>query len=545
MYKYLIKISKIKIISAYFIFSFMLVLVSLSFLGCDNTDKKLFKIPDLFQEEKAPFYNMETQDYMTVMVGTGDHFNITYTKDKFSDIEIENSITKVVEGLNQIYKKTGSLPEEQIDIYIFSDENISDFRTNKNRIFYSISDIESEGYLKDLLQGYFDFSNPSIVLGLAGFIEEKLYDIHELKEFFSVEENLRLLDLFAPRFMKEWNEKDEYEIAEIIAVDLVKFIIQEHGLQSLYDINESLKNDWLKEIGSSLIYKANDVKYDNYTYVEKDNYIEIHTEDASYFIEKTKYFNTSTQIENLITTQIKWKKELREYVKTFAPNYYSTHDLEMKINYNLKQRNSYKEIHHVINNSINLLDIDIAVYHELGHIFFPSAYTRIVNSSPMKVEGIAEYISFIICPYSQYRAEYLNVIKEDGIHTDFLPYGENVKRYYERYWKDSDNSDEEINWEYLIDAFAISTLKNEYHPTSSRVSQSIEEIRVFHGRELKGETEGSELTYIQSCSFISYLCNQYSFEMVLDYCTTLKTCEEVFQKSYEELKMDWINYLER
>lgn len=102
MYKYLIKISQVKIISAYFIFPLMLVLVSLNFLGCENTEKKLFKMPDSFLEEKAPFYDMETQDYMTVMTGIGNHFNITYTKDKFNNTEIENSIIKVVEGF--LYK---------------------------------------------------------------------------------------------------------------------------------------------------------------------------------------------------------------------------------------------------------------------------------------------------------------------------------------------------------------------------------------------------------------------------------------------------------
>lgn len=204
--------------------------------------------------------------------------------------------------------------------------------------------------------------------------------------------------------------------------------------------------------------------------------------------------------------------------------------------YNINKRNSPWESNTANSNSITVLNDDGAVFHELGHIFFPSP----VRSGNMKGDGIADYVSLILCPYDMRREPYSNIIFEDRTHDEYLPYGESVKLYYERYCKKDDYSNSEINMEYLIDALAITTLKKEYFSELTTFSTSIDDAY-----KIKSDIEGNELTYIQSCSFIIYLCNRYSFDTVLSYCTTLKTCEDVFQKDYEVLKEEWLDYLER
>lgn len=158
----------------------------------------------------------------------------------------------------------------------------------------------------------------------------------------------------------------------------------------------------------------------------------------------------------------------------------------------------------------------------------------------MKSDGIADYASLILCPYDRRREWYSNIILEDRNHDKYLPYGESVKLYYEGYCKKDNYSNSEINIEYLIDALAIATLKKEYFSELYPFSKSINDVY-----KIESDIEGNELTYIQSCSFISYLCKGYSFDTVLSYCTTSNTCEEVFQKGYEELKHEWLDYLER
>ena len=57
--------------------------------------------------------------------------------------------------------------------------------------------------------------------------------------------------------------------------------------------------------------------------------------------------------------------------------------------------------------------------------------------------------------------------------------------------------------------------------------------------------EGNELTYFQANSFLAYLADFYSIEDVIKFYTTDLNIEDVFQKTYAELKAEWIAYLER
>lgn len=507
-----------------------------SFSGCNKKSTEPFEIPTSFQEQKSQFYDSENQDNMTIMVGETKHYSLTFAKDGFSNDETEDIKVKIATTLNQIYKKSKTLPKENIEVYVFPDSKFQGFNSNENKVFCSTSDIENEDYQYKLVQSYFGIFDPCISLGLTGYINDKEYDSNGIKSYFSKEENIELLHLFGPRFMKDWNEKEDYEIAEMTAISLTKFIIQEKGIKQLTDIDETVKNAWLKEIGSPFTYRDNDIKYDNFEYIQSEDHVKIFTDDARYNIDKTEFFNTTKQVENLVVSQIKWKKELKEYLQIHAPEYYNSHDLDMTIPYILKKRNSPEESNNADNNIITVLNVDDAVFHELGHIFFPSP----LRSGNMKRDGIAEYVSLILCPYDLRRERYSNIILEDRNHDEYLPYGESVKLYYEGYCKKDNYSNSEINIEYLIDALAIATLKKEYFSELYTFSKSINDVY-----KIESDIEGNELTYIQSCSFTSYLCNRYSFDTVLNYCTTLKTCKDVFQKDYEELKEEWLDYLER
>jgi len=510
--------------------------LSFSFIGCNKKSTEPFDIPTSFQEQKSQFYDSDIQDNMTIMVGETKHYSLTFAKDGFSNDETEGIKVKIAGTLNQIYKKSKVLPKENIDVYVFPDSKFQGFNSNGNKVFCSNSDLENGDYQYQLVQSYFGIFDPCISLGLTGYINGKEYDSDILKTYFSKEENIELLHLFGPRFMKDWNEKEDYEIAEMTAISLTKFIIQEKGIQELTDIDETVKNTWLKEIGSPFTYRENDIKYDNFQYTQSENHVKIFTDDARYNIDKTELFNTAKQVENLVVTQIKWKKELKEYLQLHAPKYYNSHDLDMTISYILKKRNSSEESNYAVNNVITVLNADGAVFHELGHVFFPLS----LPLANMKGDGIAEYISLILCPYEQRREPYSMIIFEDGVHDEYIPYGESVKLYYEGYCKKDNYSNSEINIEYLIDALAIATLKKEYFSELYPFSKSINDVY-----KIESDIEGNELTYIQSCSFISYLCKGYSFDTVLSYCTTSNTCEEVFQKGYEELKHEWLDYLER
>lgn len=524
----------------YIILTLVVVGVLFSFIGCNKKSNEPIDIPTSFQEQKSKFYDSEIQDNMIIMVGETKHYNLTFSKDGFDDNETEDIKAKIAATLNQIYKKTKTLPKEKIDVYVFPDSKFQGFNSNENKVFCSTSDIENKDYQYQLVQSYFGIFDPCISLGLTGYINDKEYDNNVLKAYFSKEENIELLHLFGPRFMKDWNEKEDYEIAEMTAIALTKFIIQEKGAKQLTDIDHTVKNAWLKEIGSPFTYLENETKYDNFKYIQGEDQLKIYTDDAMYHIDKIEYFNTSRQVENLIITQIKWKKELKEYLQTQAPEYYNSHDLDMTISYRLTKRNSPEEMNNANDNCITVLNNDYMVFHELGHIFFPPPFAS------MKGDGIAEYVSLILCPYDMRRESYVNIIYEDRIHGEYLPYekylpyDESVKLYYEGYCKKDDYSSSEINREYLIDALAIATLKKEYFSEVRTFSQSIDEVY-----KIESDIEGNELTYIQSCSFISYLFNQYSFDTVLKYCTTLKTCKDVFLKDYKELKEEWLDYLER
>lgn len=506
--------------------------------SCSSKETNPFIVPVSFQEELSQFYDSMLQDKMVVMIGETDNFSLVYTKNGFGDDEIENLKKQLVHDLNQIYKKTKQLPKEPIVIYAFPNEKSIGLYSNENKVFCSMADIENNSYLYQLVQSYFDINNPCISLGLTGYLNDKEYDAKLLKKYFSNEENLELLHLFGPRFYKEWNGQEEYEMAEMTAISLTEFILKEYGFKQLTSVGEEVKNAWVAQIGSPLTYQENGTNYDNYQYTQREGELGITTEDAYYSINLTKYFNTSKQVEDLILTQIKWKKELKEYLKIHAPEYYSTNNLDMKISYRLEKRKSSEQHNTGKNGQIRILNTDDTVFHELGHIYFPPDVNQFMLS-----DGIAEYVSLILCPYDQRRKIYSAILFEDKAHDILLPYSETVKLYYDKY--SDEYTEDKINMEYLIDALALATIKGEYYSKLSSFSQSISEVYKMGKSKTRVEDEGYELTYIQSCSFASFLINQYSLDKVLIFGTSSKSYQEVFKTDYEILKAEWLNYLER
>lgn len=82
----------------------------------------------------------------------------------------------------------------------------------------------------------------------------------------------------------------------------------------------------------------------------------------------------------------------------------------------------------------------------------------------------------------------------------YCPYGERVKSYYERCCKEKNDSSNEVDMEFLIDALSITTIKKEYFSEVPALSKSIADV--YH---INQDIAGYELTYIQSCPFIAYL----------------------------------------
>jgi len=48
------------------------------------------------------------------------------------------------------------------------------------------------------------------------------------------------------------------------------------------------------------------------------------------------------------------------------------------------------------------------------------------------------------------------------------------------------------------------------------------------------------LSYKQACSFISYILSEYTLDTLLEYSKSGSGFEDVFGKSYEEIKSSWI-----
>ncbi len=210
--------------------------------------------------------------YIEFVSTSTEHINYYFEKEKYTEEQIDEFISKVVVLRNILENKYEISFEEKLSIYV-SEKNILYGKDRK--IFIDSLSIETVDVTVAFLQSIFgDTSNYGLCYGIACYINENLYNVSfsanienkNFGQYYSVNENLYLMDLTIPVFQNIYFSEEQNSYAYSTAYYFVKDLIERKGLKYSIDLlkkssepnidfdieytNE--KNVWLKNIGAAL-----------------------------------------------------------------------------------------------------------------------------------------------------------------------------------------------------------------------------------------------------------------------------------------------------
>jgi hypothetical protein len=455
--------------------------------------------------------------------------------------------------------------DKTLSIYISDDNTLQGI---DGKLFLNELSINSIDSTIAFLQALFGAnSNYGLSYGIACYINEKIYDnaftsnisIEELGKFYSIDENIVLMDLTIPVFKDVYFTEEQNSYTYETAYFFIKDLIERKGFKdtinllnnsSKLDISFDIeytneKNIWLKNIGATQICETPIVplryeiiignKAKTYPYVINSPSIN------SYFTIK----EGELRHEGVIMDYAYIKHYLKMYehdisaLKKYLEPYFDTNKEvidcyfgEDKMNYaggNIKYVTPLKSgvheyTHYLTSNDFYgdiIKESDKEELGDLNDVLYGKGYWM--------VEGIAEYCSEYLEEKDIYRmkTEYYN-----------KKINHSVKRLYNKNFIDSNKNESYLKFFQELYAIIESRYNTEDKASIARVYNYIKNLNLKND-----QYEGIDLTYNEASSLVYYLITTYGEEKFFQLYKEYSKLKELYGKTYEELLKEWKNSL--
>lgn len=511
-----------------------LTLISLFFLLAANYDEKV-SLQDSYYSRNGIYerpFDMWYADTSLCQM----YIEKTIPKEKAETIS--QTILDNMKILNErFYRKSDIL------IYLIDDQAIDYPYRIGNSVVITYTAFEKENYIEAILSAYFSCNEEWMLRGVKELIYGSPVDTAELKGYYNRESKMKDLHLNPWTFSRQFNTRDLKTI-ESTAARLVKFIDESYGRKKLYTLFETprkieevlgvsyteLKNEWLKSIGCVRVYSYEyDNFFDGFFCIEKENYLSIIGKDVRYDIYK-EIFDSTDDLDLFLYRNITGREKTVELIKEHSKDAKNIR-LNIDIHYLIMRIDNKLALISWMNSlGQSLLDSEPNAHvHEAVHLYIASYLSPI--SEIWLHEGMCEYFDILYGEYDkELNYDTLNAI--GNIEGTF--FGEVRKEYIRRGGNLSSLS--EFDYPLYIDvlayiSFLYPTVANQYYIDF----ESVYDIKM---------DEYKNLTYPQAASLVSYMVNTYSLSDVLTICGSFNKFESVTGKSFNEVYIDWRNYIE-
>ncbi|MDU5082774.1 hypothetical protein [uncultured Tissierella sp.] len=430
--------------------------------------------------------------------------------------------------------------------------------------------VETKEFKKELIKKSYDIYDNWISEGLYA----KIYDIEEKEVDFTTYYLNNEFSLFGARFFEPFSSKKEIENVQAASIDLVEYLIKkgkkEELLKNQIDISDV--EEWAKDKNIDFSYQRSIESLMNRMEVNKikpNIFLTINTkENINGFIidiqTMDEQYDTAEKIEEFILMMDINIKNIKEGIKEDAPNFYNDYSDVIE---NVPKIYYYFNMNEQTNRAepgqgkIRLRDLQTQA-HEFNHILMADPFLQNdikIDNPKWLDEGIANYLDIV------YSDSFILEIKRrhhiiSNVKANEHKFNEESKKLvnsqieiFERNNinlsnpdKIMENKDERIKISTILGSMGIKFSK------SITAEGLIEDTVYVSGGESRPDQKlwpmdrGNYINYYANFSFVNYLIEEYGVEKLLylkveDFSTL--TYEEYFQKSYEELKVDWIEYL--
>ncbi len=464
---------------------------------------------------------------------------IGFERDLYTESDAEFYAGEI---LNDLYALCGALSvpkPEKLALYVLNDTDCGAGYVSGNKLFCTRQEFESGSYRRLLVKLALQTDSEWVACGLSGLVFEEKPDVESLKEYYCTAENINVLGLSPIRFSLFWNTAKELKIAEQTAVSLAGYVLEQHGLDVLLSgIDDKIKTDWMRSIGvqREFSFAYGDI-LDGFSYsLSKDYPLIAECDSIIYYLRPTNCnpgydLKTAEDVERHLYRTTKSRYSEIDYIKNNAGGSLESSNTELQAKY--YQNSEYRSKCYTLGQAIYMNPNLYYASHEIAHalLYNPGA-------PYFMTEGLADYLSIIACD-DEY---WLDFYKQD---IEMAQSGGDLEECYllayEYYTKHGGPTDASIDARLYYDAYTYGGIE----AGTVTNTHMIDPIYKAYGFEKKDASFGDELTYYQAGSFVSYLCDTYGFDRVLDYYFKTPPIKDAFQKDYEILKADWLDYLYR
>ncbi|WMM24655.1 hypothetical protein RBU61_17265 [Tissierella sp. MB52-C2] len=429
--------------------------------------------------------------------------------------------------------------------------------------------IETEEFKKELIKKSYGIYDNWISEGLYA----KIYDIEKKEVDFTTYYSNNEFSLFGARIFKPFVSKEEIESVKSASIDLVEYILKNNKKEELLKNNIEISDieEWAEEKSIDLSYQREIESLMNRmeVYDIADKFIINTREEINGFkidisiAEINEQYSTAEKIEQVILKFDRDILALKKGIEKDAPRFYSEYKQIL---------NNVPKIEYIFDTSadgnadggyimagteeIHLRDVNVHA-HEYCHLLFHNPFIEegIVITKPVWLnEGIADYL------YGVYSEAYIEVMEYNFYKiSNFMEVLETLNL--------TDNELKELQSLYtnLLNIYIENNIDiNNIEEIAKNQNKRIIENHLRYLSRVKFNqilgsklndgsapldlmNEGNTMNYHKNFSFVNYLIQEYGLEKILylnvaDFSQL--TYKETFGKTFEELKVDWTNYLQ-
>lgn len=367
--------------------------------------------------------------------------------------------------------------------------------------------------------------------GLAAYESNK--EIKNMKAFFSDQANMTYLTLYDHMFA--FDKEKSVPVAEAF----FRFVFDKYGIDALVDIDKrcEYKTEYLKSLGLNAEYvQTTEVEafFTTMDFTSNETYKYIISFDNVTFYFKDFNAGSPSQYHGFLYYSTTGLFEMIKYMKEH--NLSAGFDTDRKFNYYMTfdgsgySKTVYANGNMYINDSYSTL-------HEAVHTMGITENDNIWLS-----EGICNYFGKSLGFNNQIAASYIQILTmaKQGYFDERANAGDKSAILYKVVYENYTDQGGKIDSLDVFDLRLYTDVAAKVEFETGSFTTLGEAYKVVNKKDCYAV--GAELSYDQSTSLIHYLGDTYGIDKVLEAYHT-QNIAGVFGKDYEELKADWLDYL--
>jgi len=489
-----------------------------------------------------------------------DTFNLYYYETDFIKFYVQSNVFDLASAITLFEKVEDDYNavrlvfniQPVIIIYVVDELGPTGILGTNGEVFCLVDDITGGSFRSVFVSQFLGgMTEPWKMIGASELVFGLIPEEQMLLTYYSSNENIMTLSLFAGYFYEAFSDIDTLQMAQLTAISFTQYLISHYGTEVFLScqLNDEYRQEWLSSIGSDLQYHFdyNLSFLDGAIYSSSESYpLIIKTEHKDYYLsvmEKTldspekimeMFSNFGVGMESVLssieTNSIQYYAQITSAWNSNVISYYFNEDLPT----------SYADTFH---RSI-YLQSPMSIIHETIHMLIP---IEVGNPQIWQYEGISTFFSFFgnqnSCDLEPY---YLYLTLDSQLLSgDDKVFLEELQNYYLQQEPMPFTLDD-FNYQVFYEAMAVVPIVNPdiniTEPKIALYSISMWRYELFHS--IIANDQGNDLTYPQAYLFTEYMIETYGLDTFLSYCLTpLTTFDEIFGISFENAFIDFSSSL--